>query len=558
MYNQFLRDLWGDKDDGLILVWLFDPKSGKKESYWYDSAADASVGVEKAISKNVNVYMGAGLSPRSFGLNQRCPKKDISGIGALWLDLDILAPEHAKTNLPANHAEAMELLSGFPLEPSYIVNSGHGLQAWWCLKEVWSFNSPYERADAANLEHRLIYHFKALAAARGWDVDSVQNLDRVMRMPGSINYKSMPKPVTILKRNAALGDDGDVSRYNPSDFEALLPALPQAVAGNVEAGKGDIVITLDARAEPPFDKHRLLLEVDPRFAESWNKQRKDFASNDYSMSTYDLSLARLAYGAAWTDQEVCNLLIAFRRSHGADLKMQNLQYYQRTLARAKLEVEKRDALETITAHAQAQGPASTGGVEQNEKEILLQSLSAAFGVQLTQIKRYVADPPVYGLVTARGSITLGDVDNLIGQRALRSKIAAVTGKYIPKFKEDRWDNVAQALLDCCMDIQLDDAATEEGEAREWLEMYLEAKPPLPMESIGEALAQQMPIFMKDGTIGVFGMDFRKWLRVAQQEKVTAKKMGILLRGIGGKAARLNYERDGKPTTRSIWSIEIGG
>ena len=273
------------------------------------------------------------------------------------------------------------------------------------------------------------------------------------------------------------------------------------------------------------------------------------------MSTYDFSLARLAYGAAWSDQEVCNLLISFRRKHGADLKMQNLQYYQRTLARAKIEIEKVAALSEIEAHAAAQGPGDTGHVEPNQKEILLQSLSAAFGVKLVQIKRYVADPPVYALVTARGNITLGDVDNLIGQRALRSKIAAATGKYIPKFKEERWDAVAQTLLDCCMDITLDEASSEIGEVREWLDLYLEQSPPLPAENVAEAAEQQVPVWIDKTGVAIFGLHFRKWLRITQQEKISGKKMGVLLRG-AGRAAKVGYEREGKPTSKSVWIVTI--
>lgn len=552
-YKQFLDDLWGGMDDGQILIWGYDGGQ-RKQSYWCASPAKAAGEVERGIAANMNVFMGAGLAQRAMGADRRVLKSEVYCIAALWLDLDIADPVHHKDNLPSTTDEALALLRELPFDPSYIVHSGHGLQAWWCFKEPWYLRSPYERADAANLEKRLIYWYKEKARAHGWDVDSVFNLDRVMRVPGSMNLKSAPVPVTIIARGAVDdADDSDVFRYNPSDFESFLPEIKQdgLVSDNIE--HNDIELVVDAGADVPSMKLDLLREIDVKFSDSWDKKRKDFPSGDYSMSSYDFSLARIACGAGWTDQEVCNLLIAFRRKHGADLKMQNKQYYQRTIARARVEASKSDAMQEISTFAQSQGSAAPSVLDPNQKDILLQSLSSMFGVQLIQIKRYIADPPVYQLITARGNITLGDVDSLIVQRAMRSKLAAATGVYMRKFKDDQWDDIAQTLLNCCMDIPLDDAASEEGEAMEWINAYLTNKPPLPEENIEEAVMNSVPIRVPGGT-AIFGMDFRKWLRVTQQEKMTGKKMGILLRGIGARIQPLAYMKNGAATTRSVWII----
>lgn len=552
-YKQFLTDLWGGMDDGQILIWGYDGAQ-RKQSYWCASPAEAMRQAELGIAANMNVFMGAGLAQRAMGADKRVLKSEVYCIAALWLDLDIADPVHGKTNLPTTTDEALSLLRELPFDPSYIVHSGHGLQAWWCFKEPWYFRSPYERADAANLEKRLIYWYKDKARAHGWDVDSVFNLDRIMRLPGSVNYKSVPVQTTILSRGAVDdADDSDVFRYNPSDFDTFLPAVQRDSLSSIAVNHDSLELVIDPDADVPSAKLDLLREIDAKFSDSWDKKRKDFASGDYSMSTYDFSLARIACGAGWTDQEVCNLLIAFRRKHGADLKMQNKQYYQRTIARARVEASKTDAMHEITTFAQSQGSDAPSVLDPNQKDILLQSLSSMFGVQLIQIKRYVADPPQYQLVTARGSITLGDVDSLIVQRAMRSKLAAATGVYMRKFKDDQWDDVAQTLLNCCMDIPLDDAASEEGEVREWVDTYLNNKPPLAEDALEEAINQSAPIRVDGGT-AIFGMDFRKWLRITQQEKLTGKKMGILLRGIGARSGVLPYTKNNAPSSRSVWII----
>ena len=57
-----------------------------------------------------------------------------------------------------------------------------------------------------------------------------------------------------------------------------------------------------------------LMEEDRKFLARWKGSRKDWGPEaDHSPSAYDMSLASIAVRAAWTDQEVADLLIAKRR-----------------------------------------------------------------------------------------------------------------------------------------------------------------------------------------------------------------------------------------------------
>jgi hypothetical protein len=539
MYKQFLADLWDTKGDGYILLWCYDGDK-LKESHWFTTSEAAATFLDRVAARRVNFYVGVGLSPKDYGLNARCLKKDITGIAGMFLDIDIQSPEHKKKNLPSTIEEAKTLLTAIELQPTYIIHSGHGLQAWWLFREVWTFDSATERADAEQLEKRFIYFFKAAAKQRGWDVDSVFNLDRVLRVPGTTNYKGTPVPVDVLERNEV--------RWNPSDFEEILPEIAKDTT-QAQTVKDDL--QLNASADPPFDKFQLLVEVEPRFKQSWDRDRKDF--QDQSASTYDMSLARFASNAGWSDQEITNLLIASRRKHGDELKLRQ-DYYQRTIACARRSAEQQDALNEIELYVDAQEPGETAAIDPNEKEAKLQSLSSLFGVTIVQIIKFIADPPEYKLKTVRGDITLGGVENLIGQGALRVKIAAATGKYLPKFKPAKWDKIAQVLLDCCYEVPIGDEATEAGEVSDWLEQYLASKPPMDNDDMTDALLHQLPVKYK-GRTAIFGADFRKWLRTTQQEKVTAKRMGLLMRGIGCEPSKLTAEIGGKTTSRSVWFVK---
>lgn len=91
-------------------------------------------------------------------------------------------------------------------------------------------------------------------------------------------------------------------------------------------------LVLHPDAVPPFHKLELLKEIDTKFAQTWARNRPDLA--DQSASTYCLSLATVAASVGWTPQEMANLLIAWRKKSGEDAKLDRLDWYQRTIARA--------------------------------------------------------------------------------------------------------------------------------------------------------------------------------------------------------------------------------
>jgi len=66
----------------------------------------------------------------------------------------------------------------------------------------------------------------------------------------------------------------------------------------------------------------------------------------------------------------------------------------------------------------------------------------------------------------------------------------------------------------------------------------------------------LPVFYKKN-IAIFGADFRKWLKTSQQETMTAKKMGLMMRGVNCDPAKIQIEVNGKVTTRNVWILKEG-
>jgi hypothetical protein len=312
--------------DTYILLWQLR----YKRSHWFRGLDPAAALVERLRSEDL--YVGVGLAANRHGPNERCKASCTVGIPALWIDLDIAGTAHQKPNLPPTIEDALRLIPT-DLPPSMIVHTGHGVQCWWLLREPWLFANSEERVRAADLARRFNLLFKLRAKERGWDVDSVSDLARVLRIPGSTNTKihGAHCPVYVYRDSQ--------HRYGVTELQGYLDA---AGIDDVQNGRcrraaatrqsDDSWVELRPDANPPSEKFQLLCEIEPRFLRSWKHKRKDL--QDQSPSAYDMSLATFAARVMWSDQEVADLLIAHRRKHDADLKLRQ-DYYRRTIEKAR-------------------------------------------------------------------------------------------------------------------------------------------------------------------------------------------------------------------------------
>jgi putative DNA primase/helicase len=179
----FLPTLYPQKPGAFyILIWTLPDKVSR----WFQDIDKAVRYVQSRQHRDV--YVGVSLSPQDFGPEKRCPSDKAAGIVALWADLDVRDQVHTKQNLPPTIEDALSLVPP-PFTPSIVVHSGHGLQCWWLLKEPEVFESDEHRDKVKAIVERWARLLKLNGAARGWTVDSVFDLARVLRMPGTTNCK---------------------------------------------------------------------------------------------------------------------------------------------------------------------------------------------------------------------------------------------------------------------------------------------------------------------------------------------------------------------------------
>jgi len=537
----FLGALFGDvPDEQRFLVWSLPDKVSR----WY-RPSDAGRAAEEACAlARHDVYVGAGLSARERGSRQRVVHSEVSGIVALWADVDVEDEAHRKSGLPPTLNDAGRFVREAGASPSIVVRSGHGLQAWWLLDEPWIFEGREDRGAAAALVTRWNLTLRVRAAEHGWTLDSTHDLARVMRLPGTTNRKTEPVPVVIEELEPRL-------RYAPDD---LAPFLVDDAALTMLAGRRTYHVgelRLDPDASPPHDKHDALLSNDRRFAATWARSRRDMP--DDSPSGYDLSLASQVAAVGWTDQEIADLLVASRRKHGDDLKLRP-DYYARTISRARDDRAREHSSEEIAVaaehveHAEVVGDAN--GVERARKE-LVGHVATVLGVEVVRLVRFTQDPPRYRLETTGGAITLGEAGAILSQSKMREKIAGATGIVVARFKAPKWDAIAQAMFKACEDEDTGIESTDEGTAFSWVTEYLQDRPVL--ASLDEAAETQQP-FERAGQVYVFGPSLRKWLHFSRGERVSGARMGEVLRSYGCEPETVNVTVRSKRSTRSVWRV----
>lgn len=209
----FLGELYGDAA-GYLTIWT----KSNKQTIWFD-VADTKLIADTAQSLTDDVYFGVGLASEQKRAG-RLMSVDVKAIPGLWMDIDVAGGEHKQANLPASTEEAVAFMAGLPVEPSIMVDSGHGLHCYWLFREPWSFDSDDERMKAAGILKGWQQYIRARASERGWKFDSTHDLARVLRLPGTTNYKSDPVTVAVISSND--------NRYNAQDFDGYAVEISTA------------------------------------------------------------------------------------------------------------------------------------------------------------------------------------------------------------------------------------------------------------------------------------------------------------------------------------------
>lgn len=307
---EFLTQLWGPHPPGLILTW----ELRTKHSTYLKSPAGAT-GIQPGAP---DIYTGVGLSHTDHGKTRRTPNDKIVAIAGLWADIDVNGGPDQKTGAAPDRDTARELAQEIA-EPTILVDSGYGLQAWWLFDGgPWRFSTYGEQRLAARAaaQWQKLHRDKA-----GFGLDYTHDLARILRLPGTTNAKGGQRAtVTVIETGP---------RHERDELLEIAGS-----AGDVDTGYaiGGETRTVDVSCRPDTPPARLgeLQRSSPRFRKTWDHQRDDLPS----MSEQDMALCSIAALAGWTDQELADLIVHHRETHH-DPKARRADYVRRTVAKVR-------------------------------------------------------------------------------------------------------------------------------------------------------------------------------------------------------------------------------
>lgn len=173
--------------------------------------------------------------------------------------------------------------------PSVTIHSGGGVHAYWLLDVPFRLSTPEDRQRAEELQRRW-------QRLQGGD-KGVNNLDRVLRIPGTLNHKYSPaRPVVIKSWEPE-------RQYTFTALEGLLPLepakpAPVAGAGAVTTASDDELLALARKSHNGM-----------KFSRLWDGNLADYG-DDHSAA--DLGLCQML--AFWTGRDAQRMDRLFRNS----------------------------------------------------------------------------------------------------------------------------------------------------------------------------------------------------------------------------------------------------
>jgi len=229
--KRFLNLLWsGGLPEGcwITVAWKVSAKDWQHRHYkTLDQAAIAFA--SKAL--RFDTYVSCGVPRFKPEGDRRARAAQVSDLPGFWLDIDFGTVGHKKNVYPPSIKHAYQLLGVAP-RPTLVVESGHGLQAWWL------FDDPYRITDDVSRE-RFVTTFTELhdkvalaAQSREWSLDSTHNLARVLRPAGTLNHKVAgdAKPVLLAIDDGPRWSLEDIEKEINSEDRTIAVELTQPIA----------------------------------------------------------------------------------------------------------------------------------------------------------------------------------------------------------------------------------------------------------------------------------------------------------------------------------------
>jgi hypothetical protein len=263
-----------------------------------------------------NLYFTVN-EPRPDAPDDKLKKTDIEKVSAVWLDADPAKDKDFNEERDRLHVFADKLKTELAHPPTYITDSGGGIQAFWLLDEPLTIEATKD-----------IIHYESLSRglADQYDTDRVHNIDRIMRIPFTVNLPTKkkknrkPAMAQVLHASSPTG-----TRYpDPAKF-----ITPTFVKENDDEFESTDLSMPDIRKPIPnqlMKKFKAHLNNNPKLHDLY------FGLIEKpSRSEYDFTLTKELKWLDFSLQETAHILYHFAHGKNKDLTSREIiRCYNRT------------------------------------------------------------------------------------------------------------------------------------------------------------------------------------------------------------------------------------
>lgn len=504
---------------------------------------------ERAIARQ-NVYVSMGMvrrPPRDE--KSRGAHDDFVGVSCFWADVDVVDElAHKSKAYPRSVEEAMAVSKIGGLDPSYVVHSGFGLHCYYVLDEPIIFDDPQARSDAHMLVKRCVATVRCNAEAMGYTIDSTNDLARVLRVAGTLNWKGMePRQVRLVAPDV-------VRRFSVAALDERFVASDYAERGAGVVGKvAPFVINPDVRISESL-LASLRANADLRFQETWGMARRDFA--DQSPSTYEFSLANALVDAEFNDQDIVDILVAWRRDVAKKPK-NRVDYYQRTIGKVRASRESKKAAGVFTSDAGAGGdlPQSPTPetVTSGERAAMLRHLSGALKISIAGFVQLNADNAEYFVRLENGEeFSVGRVGQITRFQMFSDRVLERCNVMIPLEMQKCWPRVVQMLF-AVVERKENDSPRLQDRARNMIADYLGDTQIYSDEEWDKALPEHYP-FVRSGMVWIHKSSFIQWAKKSRGAAMSEHEVERDFHLLGMKSEKHDSTIRGRRRRASYWGL----
>ena len=195
--KQLIQHLWRGGEWGYF--WTLDRATSQKKTYWLPTAKATSA----PNGTKLDTYFGVNPTAEAKKSYERALLADVCAVNCLFAEFD--GKDYASKD------DALRYVESIQPEPSAIVDSGGGYHLYWLLKDTFEIHNNQERQYVRDVLARWVEYVKG---------DTVKDLARVLRVPGTCNYKPEYGPKSPVVRFISF----DIGRqYVFAELTALLP-----------------------------------------------------------------------------------------------------------------------------------------------------------------------------------------------------------------------------------------------------------------------------------------------------------------------------------------------